>query len=169
MRLFHFSEDGGIEVFEPVGGRVWAIDDQMSVNYLFPRECPRVTVGLWESTNETDRVWFESRAAGSRRIVLIESGWLDQLRSTSLFRYEFEPSGFELNDRSAGYWTSALSRVPMGKERITDLGAAIDSEGGNLVCVASLWPTIDRVVGSSLRFSVIREWNALPRDFATST
>lgn len=50
-RLFHVSEDSGIEVFEPrpaalfpnLGPVVWAVAESHLVNYLLPRECPRVT------------------------------------------------------------------------------------------------------------------------------
>jgi len=81
MRLFHFSEESDIAVFDPIDGVVWAIDDEMAVNYLFPRECPRVTFGAWELTTETDRAWFESLANGARRVLVIEEGWLDLLRA----------------------------------------------------------------------------------------
>jgi len=104
MSLFHFSEEPDIARFDPVDGLVWAIDDEMAVNYLFPRECPRVTFGAWELTTETDRAWFESLANGARRVLVIEEGWLDLLGACELFRYEFAPDGFGLQDRAAGYY-----------------------------------------------------------------
>jgi hypothetical protein len=45
--LFHVSEDGGIERFEPTTSDqvaepvVWAIDAARLRNYLVPRDCPR--------------------------------------------------------------------------------------------------------------------------------
>ncbi len=53
MRLFHFSEEPDIAVFDPFDGLVWAIDDEMAVNYLFPREC-RPSVWPSESVRQTE-------------------------------------------------------------------------------------------------------------------
>ena len=163
MRLFHFSEEPDIAVFDPTDGLVWAIDDEMAVNYLFPRECPRVTFGAWESTTEVDRAWFESLANGARRVLVIEAAWLDRLRSADLARYEFAPDGFELQDRAAGYRVSAMSQVPIGVELISNLEDEIEHAYGQLMIQESLWPIIDRVDESSLRFSIIRARNAIPR------
>ncbi len=163
MRLFHFSEEGDIDAFEPVNGLVWAIDEEMAVNYLFPRDCPRVTFGVWEPTDDADRAWFESVSSGARRVLLIESEWLDRFRSARLFRHEFEPDEFQLQDEAAGYWTSAGRQKPIAMEVIDDLELAIEAVGGRLIAEDSLWPMIDRVVDSSFRFSVIRQRNALGR------
>ncbi len=163
MRLFHFSEEPDIAVFDPFDGLVWAIDDEMAVNYLFPRECPRVTFGAWESTTEADRAWFDSLAKGARRLLVIEAAWLDRLRSADLVRYEFAPDGFELQDRAAGYWVSTMERAPIGVELISNLVDAIEQADGQLIVQESLWPIIDQVAQSSLRFSIIRARNAVSR------
>ena len=50
MLLYHFSEESQIDIFHPRKSKnhehlppvVWAIDEEHSVNYLFPRDCPRV-------------------------------------------------------------------------------------------------------------------------------
>ena len=79
MRLFHYSDDPTIKVFEPRpvqvpvvrpkgfewlnGALVWAIDEAREPMYLFPRECPRILV--WATSNTTaadhDR-WFGGRS-----------------------------------------------------------------------------------------------------------
>lgn len=164
MRLFHFSEEPDIAMFDPIDGLVWAIDDEMAVNYLFPRECPRVTFGLWESATGADRAWFESLADGARRVLVIEEGWLERLRGCELFRYEFDASGFESQDQAAGYRVAARSQVPIGVERIPNLEDAIHQADGELIVRRTLWPMIDRVAQSSLRFSIIRTRNASPRN-----
>ena len=161
MRLFHFSEERDIGVFDPLDGLVWAIDDEMAVNYLFPRECPRVTFGAWDSTTDADRAWFESLANGARRVLVIEAAWLDRLRSADLVRYEFAPDGFELQDRAAGYWVSTMAQAPIGVELISNLEAGIEHAEGQLIVHQSLGPLIDRVAQSSLRFSIIRVRNAV--------
>ena len=89
---------------------------------------------------------------------------MGRLRSCELFRYEFEPTGFELRDKAAGYWVSAISQVPVGVQVVPNLDEAIEQADGRLLPQESLWPMIDRMVGSSLRFSIIRARNALPRD-----
>lgn len=163
MRLFHFSEERDIAMFDPIDGLVWAIDEEMAVNYLFPRDCPRVSFGTWESTSSADQDWFVSLASGCRRVLVVESGWLDRIRAAQLVRYAFEPGGFELHDRAAGYWTASERQVPIAKDDIPDLETAIACAGGHLVVQPSLWPVVDRVVDSTLRFSIIRQRNALPR------
>lgn len=163
MRLFHFSEESDLAVFDPIDGLVWAIDDEVAVNYLFPRECPRVTFGVWDLTTAADRAWFESLADGARRVLVIEEAWLDRLRSAELARYEFAPDGFELQDRAAGYWVSTMAQVPIGVAVISNLEGAIEQAEGRLTVQGSLWPLIDQVAQSSLRFSIIRARNAVSR------
>lgn len=56
MRLFHVSEESNIEFFNPsiptrtdldnYIGFVWAINENCLPNFLTPRNCPRVSVGL---------------------------------------------------------------------------------------------------------------------------
>ena len=101
-RLFHFSEDPAIKVFEPRpvavpaerppgqewlnGPLVWAIDDWHSPMYFFPRDCPRVL--LWRRPGATDadlaRWWRGDRAR--RMQAHIEAAWLERLRTTRIYR-----------------------------------------------------------------------------------
>ncbi|MFB2603077.1 DUF6886 family protein, partial [Rhizobium phaseoli] len=71
MRLFHFSDDPDIPVFEPRpvliptvrpvgrewlnGPLVWAIDGDHDFMYLFPRDCPRILIWAKPETPETER------------------------------------------------------------------------------------------------------------------
>ncbi len=58
MRLFHVSEEGNIDIFNPRiperedldkrVGLVWAIDEKHLANFLTPRNCPRVTYHMGE-------------------------------------------------------------------------------------------------------------------------
>ena len=91
MRLFHFSDDPDIAIFEPRpvrvpaqrrvgeewlnGPLVWAIDAWHQPMYLFPRECPRIL--LWPTPQTTDddrRIWWGDSSA--RIIANIERAWL---------------------------------------------------------------------------------------------
>lgn len=61
IRLLHFSEDPGIEVFHPHVAAtsdnpeplVWAIDEPHAPLYWFPRQCPRVT--FWRTASARER------------------------------------------------------------------------------------------------------------------
>ena len=48
-------------------------------------------------------------------MVAIETGWLQRLRETVLYRYEFAADGFESHDEGAGYWVSRQTVVPHGR------------------------------------------------------
>ncbi|EJJ30524.1 hypothetical protein PMI11_01145 [Rhizobium sp. CF142] len=91
MRLFHFSDDPAIAVFEPRpvrvpserlagmewlnGPLVWAIDDIHDFMYLFPRDCPRILIWATPETLDEDR-----RLLGDwRGAAYIERGWLARL------------------------------------------------------------------------------------------
>ncbi len=100
--LFHFSEVGTIDRFEPRpvalpsdsrpgmdwlnGPLVWAIDGWHQPLYLFPRECPRVLA--WR-TDVTDgdarkRHWPDARL---RMIAWIEAGWMTRIAAATIWRY----------------------------------------------------------------------------------
>lgn len=164
--LFHVSEESGIERFEPrapAGGGhpvVWAIDDERLRNYLVPRECPRVTFYAGRETTPAD---VERFLGSSPAVVAVESGWLERLRSCRLYCYHLPPETFECLDECAGYFVSLVAVVPARVEAFDDALAELLRRGVELRFVPSLWPLCDAVVASSLRFSVIRMRNALPR------
>ena len=59
-RLFHVSEDAGIQRFDPrpspstdagvIGTAVWALAEPFLPNYLLPRDCPRICFRASERT-----------------------------------------------------------------------------------------------------------------------
>jgi hypothetical protein len=167
--LFHVSEEPDIERFEPRaaadGGEplVWAIDGERLRNYLLPRECPRVTFYAGRETTPADAEKF---LGSSPAVVAVESGWLGRLRSCRLYCYHLPPETFECIDECAGYFVSRAAVVPARVEVVDDALAELLSRGVELRFVPSLWPLRDAVVASSLRFSVIRMRNALPRPAA---
>lgn len=164
--LFHISEESGIARFEPrasehaTGLVVWAIEGRRLCNYLTPRECPRVTYYAGADTTAAD----VERLLGSRAaVVAIESGWLEAMRSTRLYCYHMPPETFECLDACAGYFVSRVPVVPARIEVIDDPVAELSALGVELRVVSSLWSLRDAVVASSLRFSLIRMRNAVPR------
>ncbi|HEX3917236.1 MAG TPA: hypothetical protein VHW60_07840 [Caulobacteraceae bacterium] len=174
MRLFHFSDDPGIGVFEPRpvrtpasrpagqdwlnGPLVWAIDEPHSMLYLFPRECPRVL--LWPLAHSTaaDRArWMGETSA--RAVAYVEAGWMARLRAESLHRYAFAPDSFE-DLRDVGMWVSRTAVQPTCVETIGQFDARLAEAGVELRVVDDL-TFLRPVWGSSLHASGIRLRNAL--------
>jgi hypothetical protein len=167
-RIWHVSETAGIARFEPRAdaegrNRVWAIGESRLHNYLLPRDCPRVTFHATATTSPADRARFFSVSA-TESVVAIERGWLERVRATRLYLYEFARDGFELTDAIAAYWTSERSATPIGCTVVDDPLAELGTRAVELRALSSLWPLRDAVVASTLGFSIIRMRNAQPRD-----
>jgi hypothetical protein len=164
--LFHVSEEPGIERFEPRPSQnadepvVWAIDTDRLCNYLLPRECPRVTYYAGRETTAAD---VEQFLGSSPAVIAVESAWLERLRSCRLYCYHLPPQTFTCMDECAGYFVSRRPVVPTQVQVVDDLLVALLGRGVELRFVPNLWPLRDAVVSSTLRFSLIRMRNALPR------
>ena len=173
MRLFHFSDDPGIDRFVPRpvkvpsvrppgrdwlnGPLVWAIDAWSQPLYLFPRDCPRIL--LWEKSTTTpgDRArWFG--ASPARMIAHVEWAWLDQMTRQTLFRYDLPPETFE-DLADAGMWVSRQVVTPLTVETLTDLPALLAAHGVELRPMESLVP-LRHAWSTSLHASGIRLRNA---------
>jgi hypothetical protein len=172
-RLFHFSEDPQIRLFEPRpvrvpsergpgrdwlnGPLVWAIEAARAAMYLFPRDCPRIV--LWrapETTAEDKERWWGARDC--QAIAHIEWRWFERVRAASIHRYEFAPEGFE-NLGEAGMWVSRSAQRPIAMETLADLPAAMAAAGVELRIMANLTPLRD-VWSTSLHASGVRLRNA---------
>jgi len=167
MKLYHFSEESGIKLFEPriiynqthEPAKVWAIDEFHAPHYYFPRECPRVCIWPKEDTTDLDRVAFFGMSK-TDRITAIETGWYDRVRRGHLYRYTFEAEEFELYEPNAGYYVSTHSVRPVHVERMDDLLMAILQAGIELRVTPSLIRLKERILQSTLNFSMIRMRNA---------
>lgn len=163
-RLYHVSDTPGIACFDPrrVGDgpeTVWAIDEAHLVNYLTPRDCPRVCFRLGPRSRPEDAALLD----GAAIVIAIETAWEARLRTGTVAVYEMPPERFVLTDAVAGYWQSPTAVVPTGVRMATDLPAEIAARGARLIVLPSLWDLADRVSASSLDFSLIRMRNAQPR------
>ncbi|MDO8800293.1 DUF6886 family protein [Phenylobacterium sp.] len=180
MRLFHFSDDPGIECFVPRpvrvpsarppgrdwlnGPLVWAIDETTQPLYFFPRDCPRIL--LWETpaTTAQDRDrWFG--ASDAAMIAHVEQAWFDRLSREPIYRYELPIEGFE-DLADAGMWVSRQAVTPLAVEALSDLPAWLARHGVELRLMESLVPLRD-VWSSSLHASGVRlrhaqGWAATP-------
>jgi hypothetical protein len=173
MRLFHFSDDGGLTRFTPRpvrvpavrppgrdwlnGPLVWAIDEARQPLYLFPRECPRILLYPTPATTPEDRErWWGTRTC--RMIAHIEWAWFERFRTGRLYRYELPVAAFEdLGD--TGMWVARGEVDPIALEVIDDLPAALAAQQVELRLMDSLVP-LKGVWDNSLHASGIRLRNA---------
>lgn len=178
MRLFHVSEEKDIAVFEPRFptrtdldksiGLVWAIDEAHLTNFLTPRNCPRVAYSVGENTTAEDRERFFCSST-AEHAVIIESEWFDRMCETWLFLYEFEPTDFVLQDKTAGYYVATTAQKPIEKHIVTNLFTELFRKNSEVRIVDSLWDIAECVKQSSLDWSLCRmgfakkQNNNLPR------
>ncbi|WP_309644679.1 DUF6886 family protein [Phenylobacterium sp.] len=169
-RLFHVSEEAGIARFDPrpppstdsgvTGDCVWAVDEDHLVNYLLPRDCPRVTYGRGPTTTDEDAARF---LGGARRVVAFEAVWLERVMACPLRIYEFPTEDFEAALPGAGYWIARKPVIPNAERGRGNLVAALIEAGAEVRILQDFWPLSDAVAASSLEFSIIRKRNAQPR------
>lgn len=168
--LLHFSENPDISVFEPHVARtaaerdalVWAIDEEHAPSFWFPRDCPRACCWRGEGTpSEAGKALLGLGA--KQRMHAIELGWLERMRGCRRFAYRFDPVPFREHNTEAGFWTTEKAVKPVAVEPVGDLLERHAHAGIELRMVPNLWPLIDAIVESGLRFSIIRKANALPR------
>lgn len=172
MEIFHVSEDGSIDRFVPrvpinresgvSEAVVWGVDEVHLVNYLLPRDCPRVTFARGEQTREADVEEFLG-AARSSRVIVIESSWYVRATQTPLWIYRLPAESFRVLDAGAGYCVSLQTVDPLSRQRIENPIEALLSRGAEMRIVPDLWPMHDAVAKSTLEFSCIRMRNAQPR------
>ena len=170
LRLFHVSEDAGIERFTPrpvpspdtgvTGLAVWAVAGSHLANYLLPRDCPRICFRAGPLTSTADAELFLGRAD---RIVAFERAWRERVRTTDLTLYEMPGETFAEVTPEAGYWVSRAAVNPVGVVRVGDLMSALRGEGAEVLIIDDFWPLADAVARSTLQFSIIRKRNAKPR------
>lgn len=161
------SDRSGIEFFEPrdvaSGDRrelVWAVDAAHLVNYLLPRDCPRVCFRPSPNTSAADLERFFP--AGPSAVVVIEAAWLPRATAEPLWVYSFAASGFVSEDVNAGYFVSESPVIPSGIREIPNPVAELVRCGAELRVVSRLHQLAEAVVQSSVSFSCIRMRNALP-------
>jgi len=167
--LYHFSEDPHIERFVPHVPKtnpthraaVWAIDAEHAPLYWFPRDCPRITIWPYD---EGGFAAFRARfVTGARRLHAIESGWLDRMRDSQVYRYEFDADGFVPWEQANGQWICDRAVEPTAVAPVGDLVAAHVAAGIELRVTPSLWPLHDAALEGQFDFSIVRMHNARPR------
>jgi len=176
MPLYHFSEDPSITRFEPHIANtsqiqdeafVWAIDDWHAPMYYTPRDCPRACFWPNEKTSADDRErWLHGLTP--RLVMCIESGWLERLRNTTLYRYVLPDAPFSSMGHAGGHWTAREAVEPLRVEPVGDLLRAIAEADVELRVMPRLGPMWSRIwKESTLEFSGTRLRYALgyPEEF----
>ena len=163
-RLFHFSEDPGIAVFQPHVAAtahehepyVWAVDEEHAPAYWFPRDCPRACFSANEDTTDEDvERWLDGDR--TRCVSVIEAGWLERFRSARVYAYRLPPESFEPWDK---FYVSRETVVPLELVELGDLLARHAEAGNELRIAPSFYPLWDKVIETTLDFSGIRLRNA---------
>ncbi len=163
--LWHFSEDPTIKSFVPHRAPtsalddelVWAVDSEHRWLYWFPRACPRATWCAGEETSDEDiERWLDGDR--SRRVAVIEEGWLERMRTVELYAYRFPPETFEPLDK---FFVSRETVVPSELVALGDLVEQHAAAGVDLRFAPALYPLWDEVIATTLDFSGIRLRNAV--------
>ena len=166
MALYHFSEEATIARFVPrpplarpeVEPLVWAIDDWHAPVYFLPRDCPRVCFWPLPTTTAEDHARYFATVSG-RMVIAIESGWLERLRTTRLYRYLMPEATFvDIHDH--GVHVSHAAVVPLQVEPVGDLLAALAGAAVEVRIMPSLVPLGRAISQTTLHFSLIRMRNA---------
>lgn len=169
MLLYHFSENPNIDVFKPRLSKshphlkpvIWAINEKNSLHYYLPRDCPRVIYWKSERTNKKDLKQFFGSSAVDK-IIVVENQWLDRIRNVELYKYTFDEKTFELFNEAetAGYYISYKEVVPVKVEQIKDIIGELLISNIELRFTPDLHPIRNRVISSTVDFSIIRFRNA---------
>ena len=172
-QLYHISEEANIQIFKPRPSPsyfeninddvVFAVSDKLLHNYLFPRDCPRVTFYAGPNTTETDKEKFLGQTS-AQFVIAIESKWLPTLQQTKLYCYEFPKECFLLLDECAGYYISYMTVTPNSVYTIVNALEELFKRNIELRILPNLWKLADAVVTSTLSFSLIRIKNAKGRE-----
>ena len=154
--LWHVSENAAIDRFVPLEELVWAIDTRHLPLYWFPRDCPRATFWATSETSDDDvERWLDGDR--TRRVHVIESAWLERMRTTRVVAYRLAELGFEPDDR---FWVTRETVEPLELVELGDLLTRHAEARIELRVAPALYPLWDSVVASTLDFSGIRLRNA---------
>lgn len=167
--VYHISEKGDIEIFHPrpspsfysaiLGNVVFGITKALLHNYLFPRDCPRVTYYAGPHTSLPDRQRFLT--GNAEYVLTVEQDWVARIKETTLYCYELEGKNFELLDECAGYYISYHTEKPIAITRINNpFNELLKNPSIELRAIDNLRPLADVVAKSSLNYSIIRMRNA---------
>lgn len=164
------SEEAGIARFEPrpppstdagvSDDVVWAVAESHLVNFLTPRDCPRITFRVGPDTTEEDKAQF---LVAGQPVVAFEAAWLARVQTCTLHIYEMPAATFREVLPQAGYWVSREAVVPLAVQVRGGLLRALTAAGAEVRVLQDFWPLYDAVIASTMDYSILRKRNAAPR------
>jgi hypothetical protein len=166
--LFHFSEDDSIKRFVPKEKQnrpdfpavVWAIDEEHEFTYYFPRDCPRIVCRRDEATADRHLELFFNHTTADT-IVTVESDWYTRISQQTVYRYSFYSEGFELLDKTAGYYISHRVVEPKAVDTYGNLIERLIGRGVELRFTTNLYPLREAILASGfIGFGIHRFNNA---------
>ncbi|MCL2170990.1 MAG: hypothetical protein FWB71_02455 [Defluviitaleaceae bacterium] len=170
IRLYHVSDDPSITTFIPrittrtdmqqTKGLVWALEESGIVNFLVPRQCPRVYYRATEETTEEDIARFF--ASSSRQGIAIENIWHDRMTKASLYIYEFDGSTFYPADGPM-YMVSEQTQTPLSVTKVDNLFAQLFERNVEVRILPNLHQLKEAVLQSTLRGGMMRSGLAQPK------
>lgn len=160
--VYHFSDDGTIRRFAPHvqssnpshPPAVWAVDGFHAPVYWFPRNCPRVSV--WAYTAEQQARLSELFNTEASRICAAESAWLPTISKSRVYRYCFDASDFAPWKEVDGQHIASKVVQPVRVEAIDDLLRVHAEHSVELRFTPRLGHLVDRMIGSTLPYSLVR-------------
>lgn len=168
MKLFHFSEESSIDIFEPrvkenrkdMPPVVWAIDDVHEFTFYFPRNCPRIVYTRTDELNDEDRNKFFGLTS-SDIVITVETEWYERIKNTTLYKYTMPAHTFQLFDEFAGYYISTQTVKPIEIETINHLLDRLVDLNIEVRFTPSLYPLREAILNSSVKdFGIHRFANA---------
>jgi hypothetical protein len=165
--VYHYSEDGTIKRFTPHvpptnpshPPAVWAIDEEHSPLYWFPRRCPRISV--WATTDDERALLSDTFDTEATRICAAEVRWLERVRDAHVFRYTFDGSEFAPWADADGQYIAGSVVHPVAVDLLDDLLSLHAQAEVELRFTPRLGPLMDRMLASGLPFSFVRIRDAL--------
>lgn len=159
--VYHFSDDGAIQRFLPRPApsdpsrppAVLAVGPEHAPLYWFPRHCPRVSV--WATGRAQQEVLRELFGTDASRVCAVENGWLDRIRATELFRYEFDMAQFR-PESEPGHFVAFEPVEPRAVVVIDDLLGMHASAGVELRIAPKLGALMDQILASGLPYNFVR-------------
>ncbi len=116
----------------------------------------------WPRGHEERSEFRRRLATSAHRVHAIETAWLDRVRATQLYRYDFDAGDFDPWPEASGQWISHEVVEPLAVTAMGDLVDAHREARIELRLVPNLWPLVELVKDGPWDFSCVRLMVAEP-------
>ncbi|MCE9621174.1 MAG: hypothetical protein K8R99_02395 [Actinomycetia bacterium] len=118
----------------------------------------------WPRTPDEAAAFRAALATDAHRVHAIETGWLERMSTTTVYRYELDAADFVPWNDAGGQWVCDHEIEPLAVAPIGDLLALHRDAGIELRVVDNLWPLRELAHRGPWDFSTVRMGNARARD-----